>query len=106
MKTKEQNTQNVVNYLTKTAGHTFEYPNGEIFKVLKVEDSFYVVDEKAYTKVRKINIDTNVGYYEDNTKNVMKQSLFLNKNLKSVKTNRYTKDKVDSIFNSVKISAS
>ena len=106
MKTKEQIKEEVTNYLTKTSQHTFEYSDGKLFKVIKELDGFFVVDENSYTKVRKIDIDSNIGYYGGNTKNVLKQSLFLNKDLKSVRTNKYTMERINSIYNPTKIKVS
>jgi predicted GH43/DUF377 family glycosyl hydrolase len=102
MKTKEQIKEEVFNYLTKTSKHTFQYEDGKIFKVVKEGEDFFIIDDKSYTKVRKFDIDTNITYYSGNTKNVLKHSLFLNKNLKSIRTNKYTIQKVNDIFKPIK----
>jgi len=100
MKTKEEIKQEVINYLTKSSKHTFAYDDGKLFKVVKIEDDFYRVDEKSWSKneiFQKINLGLIETQYGIN-KCFFKQMLFLNKNLKSVRTNRFNREQIESYF--------
>jgi hypothetical protein len=99
MKTQEQIKQEVVNYLTKTSQHTFAYEDGSIFKVEKVGDKFYLIDQKSYKQLSEIEYEKTMAYYMNNAKCVLKHRLFLGRPIKSVKTNKYTKEIVESIIN-------
>jgi len=101
-KTTEQIKEEVVNYLTKTSMHTFikpkatfkwgtestpghyeyDFENATEFKVIKNGDQFTIVDGDS-TKL--INVDNYVSYNGVNAKNVIKNHLFLDKKMKSVK---------------------
>lgn len=99
MKTQEQIKQEVVNYLTKTSQHTFSYEDGSLFKIEKVGDKFYLIDQKSHKQVSEIEYDKTVSYYMENAKCVIKHRLFLSRPVKSIKTNKYTKEIIDSIIN-------
>jgi hypothetical protein len=98
MKTQETIKQEIINYLTKTSQHTFSYEDGSLFKVVKDGDNFYTVDEKSSFPVKKINIDNTVAYYENNAKCVLKHRLFLNRPVKSIKSNKFNKTQVDTLL--------
>ena len=75
----------IINYLEKTARHTFakpdlkyidgkyepDYSDYKIFKVIKREDNnyYYFVE----TSIRKIDIDSYIKYYGKNAKNVIEK---------------------------------
>lgn len=104
-KTTEQIKQEIINYLDKTSKHTFIKPNATFkygnpetpgyfeydyedfttFKVSKgsINPDIYYVSEDG--KTREIDVNYFVKYYGVNAKNVIKQSLFLNKKMLSVK---------------------
>ena len=58
-------------------------------------DKFYIL-ESLYN-MKEINFDSIISYYGPNSKNVIKHSLFLNKNLKSVKNSKFIKENIKSI---------
>ncbi len=95
---KQTNKQEVINYLTKTSQHTFSYEDGKLFKVVKDGDSFYLINESSIQKVRPIAVDTTISKYGSNAKCVIKHSLFLNRKVKSIKTNKYTKEAINNIL--------
>jgi hypothetical protein len=95
---KQTNKQEVINYLTKTSQHTFSYEDGKLFKIVKEGDLFYLIDENSIQKIKPIDIDNLVVYYGANSKCVIKHSLFLNREVKSIKTNKYTKEIIDNIL--------
>lgn len=117
MKTTEQIKQEIVNYLTKTSIHTFvkpkstykwsqtgpqyEYDYNEFtyFKVIKIEDEFFKLENN---KLTKIDIDYYIKYYGNNAKCVLSQSLFLDKKMKSVKSNKYHLGEIKNILESIK----
>jgi hypothetical protein len=117
MKTTEQIKQEIVNYLTKTSIHTFvkpkatfkwsqtgsqyEYDYNEFtyFKVIKNEDEFFKLENN---KLTKIDIDNYIKYYGNNAKCVLSQNLFLDKKMKSVKSNKYHLGEVSNILESIK----
>jgi hypothetical protein len=106
MKTTEQIKQEIVNYLTKTSQHTFvkpkvtynwtqreneyDYNDFTYFKVIKIEDDFFKLcgNQKSYN-LTKIDIDNYIRYYGNNAKCVLSHNLFLDKKMKSVKSNKY-----------------
>ena len=92
------NAQKVFDYLEKTSKHTFSYEDGSLFKVVKDGDDFYIVDEKSSFPTKKINIDNTISYYENNAKNVLKHRLFLNRPIKSVKNNKFTNSKIETLL--------
>lgn len=106
MKTQEQIKLEIISYLTKTSNHVFilpkqiwsykdkkyiyNYEDYKLFKVIKVNDDFYTItsnDEKS-----KIDIDYYIKYYNNNSKNVIKHQLFLDKGMKSVKRKKFDFD--------------
>jgi len=104
MKTNDQIKQELINYLVKTSKHTFSYEDGKLFKVVNIDESdsavsgFKIVDESSFIKTSPINIGNYISNYGSNAKCVLKHNLFLNRKLKSIKTNRYTKERIDSIL--------
>jgi len=124
MKTTEQIKQEIVNYLTKTSIHTFvkpkatfkwgdsktpgyyEYDYNEFtyFKVIKKEDEFFQLEKSGSSnyKLSKIDIDTYIKYYGNNAKCVLSNNLFLDKKMKSVKSNKYHLEEIKNILESIK----
>lgn len=121
MKTQEQIKQEIVNYLTKTSIHTFikpkatykysqtgsqyEYDYNEFtyFKVIKIEDEFFQLEKSGNNyKLSKIDIDTYIKYYNNNAKCVISNNLFLDKKMKSVKSNKYHLGEIKNILDSIK----
>jgi hypothetical protein len=125
MKTTEQIKQEIVNYLTKTSQHTFvkpkatfkwgdsktpgyyEYDYNEFtyFKVIKIEEDFYYLEKQnsnSKYKLSKIDIDIYIKYYGNNTKCVISNNLFLDKKMKSVKSNKYHLEEIKNILESIK----
>jgi hypothetical protein len=97
MKTKEQIKQEIVNYLTKTSYHLFSY-NGGIFKVLKVDDKFYIIDTgSSINKVKQIDIDRFL-LSGTNAKCILKHTLFLNKEMISIKNTKDMRNYINSIY--------
>lgn len=97
MKTKEQIKNEVVNYLTKTCNHIFMITKSNeehFFKVTIINGDFYEINIKnnIYSRI-KIEIDKQILYYESNAKNVIKNNLFLNKGMRSIKKTNYIKNK-------------
>lgn len=105
--------QEIVNYLTKTSGHTFIKPkpkwvskNGQIgveydytdftyFKVFKNGDEFTYLENG---KVNKIDIDYYIKYWGNNSKDVISKSLFWDKKMKSVKQNKFVNAEIEKII--------
>lgn len=121
MKTQEQIKQEIVNYLTKTSIHTFikpkatfkwdkensryEYDYNEFtyFKVIKSDDSFFQLENNGSSyKLTKIDIDTYIKYYGNNAKCVISNNLFLDKKMKSVKSNKYHLGEVKKALDGIK----
>jgi predicted GH43/DUF377 family glycosyl hydrolase len=108
MKTNEQITKEVINYLDKTSNHVFlkpkssydwntttyryDYENSTYFKVFKKEDGYYILEDD---KVRKFDHEYYIKYCGNNTKNVIKHSLFLNKKMKGGKNTKYVQSKIE-----------
>ena len=126
MKTVEQFKQEIVNYLTKTSQHTFikpkstfnwgqegshyEYDYSEFtyFKVIKIGEHFFYLENsngqntpKTY-KLYKIDIDSKIEYWGNNTKCVISNLLFLDKKMKSVKSNKWHLGEIESIIEEIK----
>lgn len=117
MKTTEQIKQEIFNYLTKTSIHTFvkpksnykwsqtgsqyEYDYNEFtyFKIIKNEDEFFKLEND---KLTKIDIDNYIKYYGNNAKCVLSHNLFLDKKMKSVKSNKYHLGEIKNILESIK----
>ena len=126
MKTKEQIKQEIVNYLTKTSIHTFikpkatfkwrqegsnyEYDYNEFsyFKVVKIGEDFYYLENSngqntpTTYRLKKIEIDNFINYWGNNTKCVISNQLFLDKKMKSVKSNKYHLEQIKEILEKIK----
>ena len=126
MKNVEQIKQEIVNYLTKTSIHTFvkpkanykwsqtgsqyeyDYTEFTYFKVIKVEDEFFKLENSngqntpTTYKLTKIEIDHYIKYYGNNAKCVLSNNLFLDKKMKSVKSNKYHLGEIKNILESIK----
>lgn len=94
MKTKEQNKQEVLDYLKKTSRHVFEKENasGEktYLKVFFDGDDVKLLEDG---KIKTLNVDGYVAF-SSNAKCVIKHVLFLNKKIKAVRQTRYVKDQI------------
>lgn len=121
MKTQEQIKQEIVSYLTKTAGHTFikpkatfkwekdqsyyEYDYNEFtyFKVLVKDGEFFYLEKNGSGNYRmsKIDIDYYIKYYGNNAKCVISNNLFLGKKMKSVKSNKYHLGEINKIMEEI-----
>lgn len=123
MKTKEQIKIDVINYLTKTSQHIFIKPRPKF--IWTVEKSYYEYDYDDFTymrvfkengeffyleytifgyyKVNKINIDLYVERYSNNAKCIISNKLFLDRKMKSIKNNRFTRSSIDEIVNKIKV---
>ena len=122
MKTQEQIKQEIVSYLTKTSIHTFirpkttfkwsqegshyEYDYNEFtyFKVIKNGEDFYYLEKNGTSNYRlnKIDIDYYIKYWNNNAKCVISNTLFLDKKMKSVKSNKYHSEEIKNILESIK----
>jgi hypothetical protein len=121
MKTKEQIKQEIVNYLTKTSEHTFikpkattkwikegvycEYDYNEFsyFKVMVQDGEFFYLEKRDRNdyKLYPINIDSSINYYGNNAKCVISHNLFLDKKMKSVKSNSYHLGEIEKIMEGI-----
>ncbi len=121
MKTQEQIKQEIVNYLTKTSAHTFikpkstfkwakegsyyEYDYNEFtyFKIMIKDGEFYSLEKSGTQgyRVSKIDIDNYIKYWGNNAKCVLSNNLFLNKKMKSVKSNTYHLGEIERIVNEI-----
>lgn len=97
MKNKEQIKQEIVNYLTKTSFHAFKSESGELFKVVNIDGKFYTINDGSINKVREINIDNYIDNFGNNAKCILKNYLFLNRKLHSVKNTRLLREYVNTI---------
>ena len=115
MKTKEQNKQEVINYLTKTSIHTFlkpkatfkwgdmnnpgyyeyDYENGTYFKVFNEGEKWFYIEDG---KIKNLDIDHYLKQYDSNAKCVISNSLFLNKKMKSVRNNKFVQSKIEEVL--------
>lgn len=122
MKTTEQIRQEVLNYLSKTANHTFQkpkatfkygdvntpghyeydYENVTYFKIIKKDEDFFILEDN---KLRKIDIDNYIKWNKKNAKCVIKHSLFLNKGMRGIRNNKYVKAKIEEILNPTLVKA-
>jgi len=126
MKNQEQIKQEIVNYLTKTSVHTFikpkatfkwsreesyyeyDYNDFTYFKVIKVGEEFFQLEKSSRGsfvnsyKLNKIDIDHYIKYWGNNAKRGVSDNLFLNKKMKSVKSNKYHLSEIDKIIESIK----
>lgn len=122
MKTQEQIKQEIVSYLTKTSAHTFikpkattkwtkegvyyEYDYNEFsyFRVMVQDGEFFYLERYGTQnyKLVKIDIDHYIKYYGNNSKCVISNNLFLNKKMKSVRSNKYNLGEIEKIVESIK----
>lgn len=110
MKTKEQVQQELNTYLTKTSQHVF-VSESEFNKVIKhnflrVVETTTMDGEKIWFSIwldenlepKSIDRHVDVSWYMDtNSKCLVKHSLFLNRNMKSVKLKKKTQWVVDAL---------
>lgn len=112
MKTQEQIKKEVINYLDKTSLHVFikpkstfdwkeskynyDYKDFTYFKVIKESDNVYKILEDG--KIRDLNYEYYIKNYNENSKCVIKNMLFIYKKMKSVKTTKL----VDEVINVIK----
>lgn len=126
MKTQEQIKQEIVNYLTKTSGHTFikpkatfkwgnsekpgyyeyDYNDFTYFKIVIKDDEFFYLEKNGSGdyKMYGINIDKEYNYitcYGNNSKCVISHNLFLGKKMKSVRSNKYHLGEIEKILESI-----
>jgi hypothetical protein len=119
MKTKEQIKQEIVNYLTKTSGHTFikpkattewikegvyceyDYSDFTYFKMMVKDGEFFYLEKRDRNdyKLHQINMD---NYQGNNSKCVLSHGLFLNKKMKSVKSSKYHLGEINKIIEGIK----
>jgi hypothetical protein len=121
MKTKEQIKQEIVNYLTKTSEHTFIKPSAKFkfgnsetpgyyeydyndftyFKMMVKDGEFFYLEKKGKSdyKLYQINMD---NYQGNNSQCVLNHGLFLNKKMKSVRSNKYHLGEIDKIIEEIK----
>lgn len=115
MKTLEQIQNDTMNYLNKTAVHTFikpkstfnwkeskyeyDYDDFTYFKLIKIENDFYILENN---KLSKLDVDHYFKYYGKNAKCVIKHRLFLDKKVKSVKNTKFTREQIEQILESLK----
>lgn len=98
MKTTEQNKKDLVSYLTKTTKHLCVKPNGKYFITMISGDNFIIINDDY--SVTKYSIKSTIERYGDNSKNVMKHILFLDKKVTTTKKSKETKLLISS-FNSL-----
>lgn len=117
MKTKEQNKQEVINYLTKCSKHTFVkgieewrrvgVSKGELtkefVKIFVTDDGFSIYEFGKTRKITMLDIDKMVESYKSNSKNQTKMSIFYNpfsgKNqLLAIKNTRYTESQIQNLL--------
>lgn len=111
MKTKEQIKNEINDYLDMTSKHVFivpnkinkwsknnehyyeyDYDNYKLFKIIKIDNKYYDLRNK------EIDIDSYIKIWNNNAKNVIKNKLFLNKKMKSIKNTKYIKNMVDELI--------
>lgn len=90
-KTEQQNRQDVINYLEKTSKHLFtrqkdgvvSYEPKDFFRIIKNDDETFSILKNGRTT--KFDFDNTVQYYKENSKDVIKDRLFINKGFTSIK---------------------
>jgi hypothetical protein len=124
MKTTEQIKQEIVSYLTKTSTHTFIKPSAKFkfgnsetpgyyeydyndftyFKMMVKDGEFYYLEKRDRNdyKLYPINIESCIAYYGNNAKCVLSRGLFLDKKMKSVRSNKYHLGEIDKITEAIK----
>ena len=121
MKTQEQIKKEVINYLQKTSKHTFikpkaifkwgdtnkpghyEYDYNEFTYFLVMDNSEKENDGEIWSilendKTTSLDINYYIKYYGNNAKDVISKVLFLNKKIKSIKSNKKVKTDLKSLF--------
>ena len=76
MKTKEQNRQDVVNYLKITSKHAFMRGKGGIFKIEETEEGVFNEFIGGIRSHLGINIDWFVDNYGNDAKHVIRKRIF------------------------------
>ncbi len=113
MKTKEQNKQEVINYLTKCSNHIFvkgmdEWKRVGVFKgeltkdfvkVFLTDNGFSIYEFGKIRNITMSDIDTMAESYKSNSKNQTKMSIFYNpfsgKNqLLAIKNTKYIESQI------------
>ena len=118
MKTVEQNKQEVINYLTKTSIHTFlkpkatfkwgdmnkpghyeyDYEDSTYFKVFNEGEKWFYIEDG---KIKNLDIEHYLKYYDSNAKCVISNFLFLNKKMKSVRNNKFIQSKINDVLKNI-----
>jgi hypothetical protein len=92
MKTKEQNRQDVVNYLRTTSGHAFFRGEKGIFKIEEIEEGVFNEMAGGIQSKTNINIDWFVKNYDNEAKHVIRKRIFHGGHgYKSIKMRYYNK---------------
>lgn len=108
MKNKEQVQQELNTYLRKTSEHVFLQEESNNKKFLRVVETTTKDGEKVWFSIwldenlelKSIDRHVDISLYGDpNSKCMVKHSLFLNRNMKSVKLKNKTKKVVDTLLN-------
>lgn len=119
MKTTDQNRKEVINYLTKTSKHVFikpkatfkwgdankpgyyeyDYENSTYFKVFSEDEKWFYIEDG---KVKDLDIEHYIKYYDSNAMCVISHKLFLDKKMKSIRNTKFVKSQIDQILNPVK----
>ena len=92
MKTKEQNRQDVVNYLRTTSKHAFLRGEKGIFKIEEIENEVFNEVSGGVQSKSNINIDWFIDNYGNDAKNVIRKRIFYDGHgYKSIKMKYYNK---------------
>ena len=75
----------IIKYLDNTSKHIFKYEDGTIFRVIKKDDRYHVLDYRRRITSEEINVDNIVSYWMENSKCIIKHRLFMGKKLTSIK---------------------
>lgn len=101
MKTTEQIKNEVLDYLQKTAMHTFVLPNKKYFAIRNVTEKTYDVLENDNVTQKQISVM--IDFYQGNAKNVIKHRLFLDKGAISIKQTKFVKHAIEELFDAALI---
>ena len=92
MKTKEQNRQDVVNYLRTTSKHAFIRGEKGIFKIEEIKNEVFnefTLGKQSHTN---LNVDWYIDNYGNDAKNVIKNRIFYGGHgYKSIRMKYYNK---------------
>ena len=80
----------------KESKYNYDYKDFTYFKVIKESDNVYKILEDG--KIRDLNYEYYIKNYNENSKCVIKNMLFIDKKMKSVKTTKL----VDEVINVIK----